>query len=82
MATRSRTTFQKRQKELARQERQRAKVARRAERKLTKPPAGSGPEIAPFEDDMGPPLEEDLLDGTEETAEGPDGTPGASRTGE
>lgn len=34
MATRSRTTFQKRQKEMARAEKQREKVARRLQRKL------------------------------------------------
>ena len=34
MATRSRTTFQKRQKEIARAEKQRDKVARRLQRKL------------------------------------------------
>lgn len=54
MATRSRTTFQKRQKELARQERQRAKVARRAERKLHKVPGL--PEIEPFEDEFAEPV--------------------------
>lgn len=36
MATRSRTTFQKRQKELARAEKQRDKAARRLQRKLEK----------------------------------------------
>jgi len=36
MAMRSRTTFKKRQKELARQEKQRDKVARRLQRKLEK----------------------------------------------
>jgi hypothetical protein len=36
MAMRSRTTFKKRQKELARQEKQRDKAARRLERKLHK----------------------------------------------
>jgi len=34
MATRSRTSFQKRQKELARAEKQRDKAAKRAQRKL------------------------------------------------
>ena len=53
MATRSRTTFQKRQKELARQERQRAKAARRQERKLHKVPGL--PEIEPFEDEFAVP---------------------------
>lgn len=36
MATRSHTTFQKRQKELARMEKQRDKAARKAQRKLAK----------------------------------------------
>ncbi|MGA2589938.1 MAG: hypothetical protein ABSH32_08500 [Bryobacteraceae bacterium] len=44
MAMRSRTTFKKRQKELARQEKQRDKAARRLQRKLEKqsPEAGEG----------------------------------------
>ena len=41
MAARSRTTFQKRQKELARQEKQRDKIARRAQRKLEKQAAAA-----------------------------------------
>ena len=40
MATRSRTSFQKRQKEIARMEKQRDKAAKRAQRKLNH--AGSG----------------------------------------
>ena len=36
MATRSRTTFQKRQKEMKRQEKQRMKAERRAQRSLAK----------------------------------------------
>lgn len=45
MAMRSRTTFKKRQKELARQEKQRDKAARRLQRKLQKnsPEIGEGP---------------------------------------
>ena len=39
MATRSRTSFQKRQKEIARMEKQRDKAAKRAQRKLN--PGGS-----------------------------------------
>ena len=39
MATRSRTSFQKRQKEIARMEKQRDKAAKRAQRKLN--PSGS-----------------------------------------
>jgi hypothetical protein len=44
MAMRSRTTFKKRQKELARQEKQRDKVAKRLQRKLEKnsPEGGEG----------------------------------------
>src|ERR1035438_3134838 len=44
MATRSRTSFQKRQKEIARMEKQRDKLARRAQRKLAppEPPEGEG----------------------------------------
>ncbi len=45
MATRSRTSFQKRQKEIARMEKQRDKLAKRAQRKLS--PGG-----APDEDEM------------------------------
>jgi hypothetical protein len=61
MATRSRTTFQKRQKELARQERQRAKAARRQDRKLHKVPGL--PEIAPFDDeDAGLPADDNEPD--------------------
>jgi hypothetical protein len=43
MAVRSRTSFQKRQKEIARMEKQREKVARRLQRKqLGEPPASDG----------------------------------------
>jgi len=42
MAMRSRTTFKKRQKELARQEKQRDKAARRVQRKLEKHSPGAG----------------------------------------
>lgn len=47
MAARSRTTFQKRQKELARQEKARDKAARRVQRKLEKQanPTAGGPPI-------------------------------------
>jgi hypothetical protein len=41
LATRSRTSFKKRQKELARQEKQRDKVARRIQRKLNPLPEDS-----------------------------------------
>jgi hypothetical protein len=53
MATRSRTTFKKRQKELARMEKQRDKAARRVQRRLEKTEPGSG-EISPEElEDLG-----------------------------
>ncbi len=47
MATRSRTTFKKRQKELARMEKQRDKAAKRLQRKLAKQSVepGEGPPI-------------------------------------
>ena len=47
MATRSHTSFQKRQKELARAEKQREKAARREERKGQE---HSGPEIISLEE--------------------------------
>jgi hypothetical protein len=46
MAMRSRTTFKKRQKELARQEKQRDKAARRVQRKLEKGSPGSGDSLS------------------------------------
>jgi hypothetical protein len=45
MASRSHTTFKKRQKEQARAERQRDKAAKRQQRKQEKRPDGSGPPI-------------------------------------
>ena len=48
MAGRSSSTYKKRQKELARQEKQREKIAKRAERKLHRQPGL--PEIAPLEE--------------------------------
>ena len=57
-------TFQKRQKEMKRMEKQRAKAERRAEKKLEKrdSPDGSGPPIGSFEEVVGeieslPPLD-------------------------
>jgi hypothetical protein len=41
MGTRSHTTYKKRQKELARQDKQREKAAKRAQRKLEKQTIGS-----------------------------------------
>jgi len=52
---RSRTTFKKRQKELARQEKQRDKVARRLQRKLEKNPQEDGE--APAHDEFLEPLD-------------------------
>ena len=61
MAMRSRTTFKKRQKELARQEKQRDKAARRVQRKLEKSSGGSGNSLSDegldLEDDGGDALE-------------------------
>jgi hypothetical protein len=48
VATRSHTTFKKRQKELARVEKQRDKAEQRAQRKLQK--TGSEPEILTLEE--------------------------------
>jgi hypothetical protein len=47
MAGRSRTSFQKRQKEIARMEKQRDKAAKRAQRRLTgpQPEAEENPEL-------------------------------------
>ena len=50
MAGRSSTSFQKRQKELARQEKQRDKAAKRLQRKETKGNSGEGPEIMSAEE--------------------------------
>ncbi len=60
MAMRSRTTFKKRQKELARQEKQRDKAARRVQRKLGSP-EGSGGGLS---DEEGLDLEDDIADDT------------------
>jgi hypothetical protein len=50
MAGRSSTSFQKRQKELARQEKQRDKAAKRLQRKEGKGNSGEGPEIMSAEE--------------------------------
>jgi hypothetical protein len=50
MAGRSSTSFQKRQKELARQEKQRDKAAKRVQRKDVKGNGGEGPEIMSAEE--------------------------------
>jgi hypothetical protein len=49
LAGRSSTTFQKRQKELARIEKRRDKAARKEQRKLEKDDGGSGPPIEPLD---------------------------------
>jgi hypothetical protein len=66
MAMRSRTTFKKRQKELARQEKQRDKAARRVQRKLEKgsPEAGEG-----GLSDEGLDLEDDLAEDADDVLE-------------
>jgi hypothetical protein len=60
MAMRSRTTFKKRQKELARQEKQRDKAAKRLQRKIDKNSPDSGEES--------PEDGEDVLEGEGEDA--------------
>jgi hypothetical protein len=50
----SKSTFQKRQKEMKRQEKQRMKAERRAQKKLLGPSEG-GPLIEPFVDPLGAP---------------------------
>ena len=54
MGMRSGTTFKKRQKELARMEKQRDKAARRVQRKAEKL---SGDSQSTFSDDLGEPLD-------------------------
>jgi hypothetical protein len=53
MATRSRTTFQKRQKELARMEKRQEKFARRLQRKQAERESPEAPDTPP-ENDLGP----------------------------
>lgn len=65
MAMRSRTTFKKRQKELARQEKQRDKAARRVQRKLEKGSPGSGDGLS----DEGLDLEDDMATDGDEVLE-------------
>ena len=50
MAGRSSTSFQKRQKELARQEKQRDKASKRVQRKEVKGNDGEGPEVMSVEE--------------------------------
>lgn len=54
MPARSRTSFQKRQKEIARMEKQRDKAAKRAQRKLAaaNPDASDNPENGPEEESL------------------------------
>jgi len=73
MAMRSRTTFKKRQKELARQEKQRDKAARRVQRKLEKGSPGSGDGLS----DEGLDLEDDLAEDGDDVLEPV--TPSAAR---
>jgi len=75
MATRSRTSFQKRQKEIARMEKQRDKAAKRAQRKLN--PTGSEESEYVLGEDGLPVLGEDgapilIDDGSADDAEGDD----------
>ncbi len=66
MANRSRSTFKKRQKEMARQQRQQDKLARRLERNKarqeggpTSPPSEEDPDIAGIRPGPQPPLEDE-----------------------
>ena len=78
MATRSRTSFQKRQKEIARMEKQRDKAARRAMRKL-----GGGENAEPDPDALdGSVFPEGAADGADAEAEDSAGTKTATATGE
>jgi len=75
MATRSRTSFQKRQKEIARMEKQRDKAAKRAQRKLN--PTGSEESEYVLGEDGLPVLGEDgapilIDDGSGDDTEGDD----------
>jgi hypothetical protein len=65
---RSRTSFQKRQKEIARAEKQRDKAAKRLQRKLARQdaPHGAGPEIAELE----PEHDESVEDSEDSSATG------------
>jgi hypothetical protein len=59
MGGRSGTTYKKRQKELARQDRQREKIARRAQKKLQKQLAPTeGEDATPPDDEMTAPADE------------------------
>lgn len=72
MAHRARPSFQKRQKEMARQQKQKDKLARRLERKeLKSVPAAEGedPDIAGIRPGPQPPLE-DLFPDEEESERG------------
>ena len=74
MATRSRTTFQKRQKEIARAEKQRDKVARRLQRKLNGDQAIDDPDAVEAGDEENLVNGISAVDGTS-TADAAAGTP-------
>jgi hypothetical protein len=66
VANRSRSTFKKRQKEMARQQRQQDKLARRLERNKARqeggsatPPSEEDPDIAGIQPGPQPPLEDE-----------------------
>jgi hypothetical protein len=75
MATRGRTTFQKRQKEMARKERQERKAERREHRKMTR----SIEEKTPPQD---PAQESTEHDGFEHTGQSPDWRPSLREDGD
>jgi hypothetical protein len=74
MATRSRTSFQKRQKEIARAEKQRDKAAKRLQKKL-----GGGQNGESDGSEMG---ETDDLNPLDRQMEGADGEPAGEHAGE
>jgi len=71
MATRTRTSFQKRQKELARVEKQRDKAAKRAQRKLEGPKPEETDEMLMEAALMGSHMDEDGLPGEQDQAGSP-----------
>jgi len=75
MASRSRTTFKKRQKELNRQEKQRDKAAKRMQRKLEKRIGGGLPDDGTAPDDAS---SDEALDSTESAETSETTTPGSS----
>ena len=70
MATRSRTSFQKRQKEIARAEKQRDKAAKRAQRKLNPESRGSDDDMVSAEEAAGEMVAEETTPAVETPSNG------------